>query len=354
MVSINKKNATKWYWFFAFLLMASLAAAYAWRGPIVCGLFYPECSPFIEVAAMPNWKIPTNPHEREMYDLAHSLKLPESVAKPVPFDFKAARIKDIYGDKSVAQQYFEHLCETESRDYIFERIPNVNGFQIMRPRPPTIDTPEDKDRFGTEEPVGFGWYNDDNQLDPKGFVAGNYIQPLNGFYTFVEYINPAKPAQVVRIERASAPVDPEKYPYGIEANWRLPAGDPIRVPVLKAWRFSESVTSRYGYIWRGLRRPRDREFGVAGGEFIVFDIQTKKVLGFRRSFNSTYVPYSPNVTRWSAARECEVPNTTLPIPNFIKRVLNVDIHVNDQYVPPEYLDQYHEYMKIKMEAGYAR
>jgi hypothetical protein len=42
--------------------------------------------------------------------------------------------------------------------------------------------------------------------------------------------------------------------------------------------------SRYGYTWRGISRPQDRELGIAGGELIVIDLRNNEVLGYRRGF----------------------------------------------------------------------
>jgi hypothetical protein len=44
------------------------------------------------------------------------------------------------------------------------------------------------------------------------------------------------------------------------------------------------LKSRYGYTWRGISRPHDRELGIAGGELIVLDLQSNEVLGVRRGF----------------------------------------------------------------------
>lgn len=334
------------------LLFASLAAIatviYVWRGHVGC-LAYPECNPLLSVAEMQDWKVPTNPHEKKMYDLAHSLVLPEGVAEPVPFDFKAARLKDLYGDRSVEQQYFEHLCATESRDYVFKRIPNVDGFQIMRPRPQTMDTPEDFDRYGVEEPVGFGWMGDEDQFDWEwDFVAEQYVQPLIGVYSFVEMIDSAQGGTIVRVERASNEDTLKKYPRGLDAQWRTPTSGVIRVPNLMSHRTVDHISARYGYIWRGLRRPRDREFGIGGGEFMVIDLVTNEVLGLRRSFNSTYMPRRPDLTKWSAARECVALEKSTPIVYLINAVLNVDVHVNDEFIPPYEQSEYHYFLKRRM------
>jgi len=51
--------------------------------------------------------------------------------------------------------------------------------------------------------------------------------------------------------------------------------------------FTDSITSRYGYLWRGIGRPQDRELAIAGGELIVVDLKSGEVLGLRRGFART-------------------------------------------------------------------
>lgn len=51
-----------------------------------------------------------------------------------------------------------------------------------------------------------------------------------------------------------------------------------------------ALKSRYGYTWRGIRRPHDRELGIVGGELIVMDMLSNEVLAVRRGFiRSGYV-----------------------------------------------------------------
>ena len=49
-------------------------------------------------------------------------------------------------------------------------------------------------------------------------------------------------------------------------------------------RYTDSLLSRYGYTWRGIRRPYDREMGIYGGETAVVDLKTGEILGLRRGF----------------------------------------------------------------------
>lgn len=335
------------------LALPLVLVLFLFRGHIVCYSFYPECNPWLPVPDMPDWDVPTNPNEKAMYDLAHSLKVPDSVAKPVPFDFKAARLNRLYGGRTVEQQYFEHLCATESRDYVFRRVADVEGFQVMRPRPETMETPTDYERYAVEEPVGFGWQNDDDQLDRGSkyrgdLLASDYIQPLNGVYSFVELIDPSQPEQIWRVERVYSAKN-KNAKFGIEGNW-----GGVRVPYIQGRREVTELASRYGYLWRGLRRERDRELGIGGGDFFVIDLSTHEVLGLRRTFNSTFAPKNPRFTKWSAARECFGLDKTSPVPVFINRVLNPPLNVNDEFVPASKQAEYHAYLKRLMETGNAR
>lgn len=209
----------------------------------------PSSEKFEEPKPTPDWNIPVAGRERELYELSHSLVLPSAVERPVPFDFGEARTLHAQGGKSVEQQYFEHLCGTESRDYIFKPIDSVDGFQFVRPRGDVRDTPADADRFGVEEPVGFGWMGDDSQLDDDkiglDMLAEGYVQPLYGIYQFVELEDPARNYQLVRVWRDAKNPKNERAPHG-RASWRG-----LRVPVAQGRRVVNDRLSKYGMTRRG-------------------------------------------------------------------------------------------------------
>jgi hypothetical protein len=48
--------------------------------------------------------------------------------------------------------------------------------------------------------------------------------------------------------------------------------------------FPVKLKSFYGWTWRGIQRPFDRELGVAGGELAVIDLRSGDVLALRRGF----------------------------------------------------------------------
>lgn len=65
------------------------------------------------------------------------------------------------------------------------------------------------------------------------------------------------------------------------------------------------LQSQYGYAWRGVSRPHDRELGIAGGELIVLDLRTKEVLGVRRGFiRSGGVRNNMTGIWWLSAQVC--------------------------------------------------
>jgi hypothetical protein len=50
--------------------------------------------------------------------------------------------------------------------------------------------------------------------------------------------------------------------------------------------YAEDRKSRFGYAWRGITRPYDRELGIAGSEILVLDLQTSEVLAVHREFSA--------------------------------------------------------------------
>src|SRR5438445_5085882 len=65
---------------------------------------------------------------------AQSIKLPDAVPKPVPFDFaKAKMVAALPAKPSVSEQYFEHLCSTEAGEFVFRMVQDVEGIYFMRP-----------------------------------------------------------------------------------------------------------------------------------------------------------------------------------------------------------------------------
>lgn len=233
--------------------------------------------------------------------IAHSLKLPDSVPKPVPFDFsKAYRKSWLPGTPKQSVQYFNHLCSTEAGEWIFETIKNVNGLYFARPKgdlpiPGEIMT----DPYGPEAPWVERqlWLSSDTPLGQGAL----FVYPTFRNYHFVE--------QPRRNTKWQAGIQ-EPYvrlfgytrgyfvkPGQVVADWNEKT--PMQVIGIPA------LTARYGYTWRGLRRERDREFGIAGGELLIYDLKTQEVLAVRRQFLIAFKnPRGEGKALWEIAARC--------------------------------------------------
>lgn len=210
--------------------------------------------------------------------IAHNLKLPPAVPQPTVFDFGAAWRKSwLPGTPRVAVQYFNHLCQGEAGEWIFKKVQNVEGLYFARPqKAPTTDVMTDP--YGPEMPwiQRIFMLQGDNPLHQGNW----FIQPPLYNYRFVE-----QPRRDVDWQAHF--VDSYVRLFGYTREFFVKPGQ-----VVAAWNERSPMqvieigapAARYGYTWRGLRRERDREFGIAGGEVIIYDLRTREVLAVRRQF----------------------------------------------------------------------
>jgi hypothetical protein len=212
--------------------------------------------------------------------IAHSLKLPDAVPKPVPFDFDKARRKSwLPGNPSVKLQYFNHLCSTEAGEWIFRKVQNVEGLYFARPQNGPFKSGYFTDPYGPEMP----WmervlFLTGERLDRQG---GRFVQPPHYNYRFVE-----QPKRNVPWQKGIAEPYVSLFGYTSEAE-RDQAGKLTRSFREKTPMQVVGVsqpTAQYGYTWRGVRRDRDRENSIAGGEVLIYDLQTRAVIAVRRQF----------------------------------------------------------------------
>ena len=255
---------------------------------------------FVPVAGQP-LPVPQQWLQDSEAKIAHSLKLPDSVPKPVPFDFSKAHRKSwLPGTPKQSVQYFNHLCSTEAGEWIFRKVQNVEGFYFARPQgEPTTDTMTDP--YGPEMPWIQRFFllrGDYEPLDQARWL----IQPPLYNYRFVEqprrntkWQDGIKEPYVRLFGYTQEPmrrVDGSSTPY-----WRKKT--PMQVIGIPA------LTARYGYTWRGIRRARDREHGIAGGELLIYDLQTKEVLAVRRQFLiASHNPRGAGKAMWEVAASC--------------------------------------------------
>lgn len=206
---------------------------------------------------------PADPLATEEGRFAHSIKIPN----PVPEDSG-------YKPGMTPEQYFDHLCKTEAGEFIYKTVENVEGLYMMRPRKRVTDY-EIEHLYALEDPYG--------QVLGVSYGRGEYyVQPAIGKYRFLEEPlrqnlpadSKAKYRRYYRDQKAHPGKD---FQTAIDGRF-------VRVPYVVAEQEVEILQSRYGYSWRGITRPHDRELGIAGGELIVLDLQTNEVVAIRRGF----------------------------------------------------------------------
>ncbi|MBK6436634.1 MAG: hypothetical protein IPF83_12825 [Rhodanobacteraceae bacterium] len=314
------------------LLFAGVVASFFWRGHLGCMLGYPECNPLYSVPAMPDWEVPSNRVEKAGYDAAMALQLPEGVLEPVPFDFRGARIKAIESNfsafeihQSVAEQYFDHLCATEAGAQIFDRATGVDGFRLLRTPYDLIDKPVDRDRYSYDAAFRIRGGGSSEIENWHGGWPEYLVQPVNGQYLFLEQPETDQINTVIRFARGLNSNPPSGYQNGLSSNrkvdgiWRH-----FELPLMVVPERSVSPKAQYGITWRGIRRERDREFAIAGGELIVIEIATSRVLAVNREFVLSGRDHQRSRIWWTNAKSCG-PNrkreTLAYLPLLAERVL---------------------------------
>lgn len=221
---------------------------------------------------------------------AHSLKVPN----PVPKDSG-------YRKGMTSEDYFHHLCNTEAGEFVFRNVQNVQGLVQLRPMGRATDD-EMRSRYALEHP------------DAALYFYGGPPETLFVRSTRYEFFEAAPTAW----HKKYGVTGTYLHFYGYdEFKNRGMVVKPIDHP-----------QARYGFLWRGLKRPYDRENGIAGGEVIVIDMSNNEVLGLRRAYlRSGGVRKSRTGIWWLTGQMCLVfQDTVAPTPrtelfNFVSRVV---------------------------------
>jgi len=172
------------------------------------------------------------------------------------------------------EEYFKALCEKEAGEFIYKTVENVEGVYQIRPRK-RASSDALYDRYVMEDPYGYT----DWESEESGTL---FVDPPFRNYKFVEFR-----------DRNNALGDQYLHLSGY-----------VQKKKTMEIRRSATVSSRYGFTWRGIKRPRDRELGIAGGELIVLDLTTNEVLAIRRGFSfSTRGPSRSNIN-WESSSVC--------------------------------------------------
>ena len=222
---------------------------------------------------------------------AHSIRIPN----PVPKDSG-------YRRGMTSEQYFEHLCRTEAGEFIFKTVENVEGFYFMRP--PKRPTDDDlKDRYKLEAPEIERTFQLLRSIPEER--ADTFVNPPWALFKFVEEPSDGSAAKATYFRS-----------HGYRQGSSRMEIDAVTV-----------LRSQYGLTWRGVRRPRDREHAIAGGEWIVLDLKTNKIVAVQRDYGLTgRTRNAPHGIWWLNALTC--PNSSskhnLPIRvyTFVAKSLN--------------------------------
>lgn len=233
--------------------------------------------------------------------IAYSLKLPDAVPKAMPYTFDQPLWERLWfkAHQKASVRYFNHLCSTEAGEWIFKKVQNVEGFYFARPQgAPTTDTLTDP--YGPEMP----W------IQRIFLLTGDFLK-WNGAW----FIEP--PLYNYRfVEQPRRNTDWQKYiaePYIRLFGYTREQARDHRGVLTDHWKDKSPMqvigipmlTARYGYTWRGLKRAQDREHGIAGGELIIYDLQTKEVLAVRRQFLiASHNPRGAGKAMWEIAASC--------------------------------------------------
>ncbi len=224
---------------------------------------------FVQVAGQPE-PVPAEWVSTPEGQFAHSIVIPNPVPKDSGYRWWWS-----------SKQYFLHLCETEAGEFVFKSVDNVEGFLFMRP--PSWPTDFDlKDRYkleGANFERTFQGYRDDVRSRGAAFSS-----PGRNFLYFEE---------------------PDEHSSDSESRYLKASHYDRKKIELSELEVLSKPSGPYAVTWRGLRRPKDRENGIAGTEIIVIDIRSNKVMGVWRDYGLTgRNPEEWNGVWWLTAAIC--------------------------------------------------
>jgi hypothetical protein len=181
------------------------------------------------------------------------------LAYPVKIALERKAFRDT---RAAAEAHFRKMCETKAGEWMYSRPETVNGVVLLRPRSKASDR-DLRDQHWTGDPYGYSPF----EVDPIGFL----VTPNHPVLAFVEVFVSAD---------ASASVGSGWLRYEVDST--NPSQISVRaVPI--PYR-----TAQYGFTWRDISTPEDREHWVAGGEMALVEIATGTVVARRVGYIWNY------------------------------------------------------------------
>jgi hypothetical protein len=202
-----------------------------------------------------------------------------------PMKWPEAPRESVYRPGMSPLEYWQGLCAAEAGEFIHRTVEGVETIFQIRPRPRENEYAYG-DRYAMEDPYGYvlGEHGTTNGVPFMAIWPVRTTRGKGPRYRALE--TPILVDEIHRTQRKYfdpslfQPVPPEgaKYQrfFGNDGDFRS-----LKMEYVRDER---DLRSRYGWTWRGIRRPFDRELGVAGGELAVVDLRTGETLGLRRGF----------------------------------------------------------------------
>ncbi len=219
---------------------------------------------------------------RPLHDYTCEKKRLRRIELPVHFPYPDVPLPKLppavadggYKPGMTSREYFDLLCRNEAGRFIFKRVEGVEGIFQMRPRLMATDR-ELRDRYVMPAPYGYSTGEAD-KIGPAFFLEGRdhyaffetTLYEAERYATSKKYYHPTlfdEPPSDARYIRNSGHDDISRL------------DDVVKT-------FVTELRSQYGYFWRDIRRTMDRELGIGGGEIVVVELKTNKVLAIWRGF----------------------------------------------------------------------
>lgn len=313
---------------------------------VVGAVIQTACAPLVATRVEPR---PALPKEAMPYFWPYP-----NVPEP---NWPAAHPDAIYKEGMTSQQYLDHLCQLEAGEFIYKTVPDVESLYFVRLHGRPVSDAE-YSRNVLEDPYnmesGLTWdmavafaIGDSIPNTEKDratliltrrnyrfveapqtyFREGQGIPESNKLYiwgpladlTANDFVLPSKPGQnryTFRTKRSGTGTQyarVEKNPDEIVYVRRVKPGELRNISIYShsAWyklTYTDQITSRYGVVWRGIQRPRDREMNISGAELIILDLHTNEILGVSRGFvrgvSGSY-RFGPGVD-WTTLNRCPI------------------------------------------------
>jgi hypothetical protein len=177
----------------------------------------------------------------------------------------------VYREGMTSKEYFEALCKAEAGEFIYRVVENVEGIYQIRPRK-EASWDALMDRYVMEDPYGYTGAEATTPQTLFAYAGSRYRffeRPTGGSLPYVRY-------------------EGKFDNHGVHETISR----------------TNQLKSTFGFYWRGIKRPNDRELSIAGGELIVVDLRTNEVLGIRRGFARSGFARARSGIQWETAEVC--------------------------------------------------